>query len=135
MRTYLICLCFLFIMACHSNRQTADKNQETPPSSIESLAAEKFESNYLVVDNEDAKYSIVKSKTKSFEEFGFDISYFLYDHDEQKIIFEDFLKSGYVDWQDTYTIKAINRKVQTNGKRSKEIYLFDVKKKEKLDVN
>lgn len=114
------------LIGCHSNKSTSKNlgDQNTPP--IDQLANDKFGDNYFIDENSDGKYSLVKSKTKTFKEIGFDISYFVYDHTINKILIEDSLKSGYVEWEDKHHIKAINRKVEPNKTRTKEVYIFNV---------
>lgn len=133
MKWLIISFCFL-LTACHTNKQSSQEDSNNKVAPIEKLAAEKFGDNYFIVYNITNRYGLVKSKKKKFSEIGFDITYFIFDNQTNEIIIEDFLKSGYVDWEDEYTIKAVNRKIGKDKKRNKEVYLYNVEARERREV-
>jgi len=131
---YLVLFACILISACSTQKSSLENHPSHDKSILENLAKEKFEENYFIVPNSTNKYSLVKSKTKTFREIGFDISYFVFDHASNQIIIEDALKSGYVNWEDELNIKAVNRKLDKGNKRKKEVYLFNVATLKRKDL-
>lgn len=126
-----VLLSVLFLFACNTYKPLSKSSPEKELRTVESYAMEKFGDNYFVVSNSSNEYSLVKSKTKTFSEIGFDISFFIFENSTSKVLVEDFLKSGYVDWIDEVTIKAVNRKLIEGNKRKKEVYVFNASTLEK----
>lgn len=127
MRSWLF-LGICFLISCHTQ-----KSVEAPEVYItaDQLAKEKYGDKYKILPNEDGSFSIVRQKTKKFEDLGFDVNFFVINHKNGEVVIEDNLRLGFVDWVTVTQIKAIDRKRDANNKFAKEIYFFDVVTKSK----
>jgi len=123
----------LFSISCKSNR--VEIKSKTISEQIDQLAQSKYTGNYKVIANDSNLHSLVTHKSKKFSELGFDIDFFIFDHETGMLIFEDFLKSGHVEWIDANLIKAVKREINDQGKREKEVYQYDTSNKRKTIVS
>ena len=123
-------LLVLSIYACRTNKEISSPSYSVE---LQKLATEKYGDRYKLYPNDTDEYTLVKKKTKRFSEMGLDIKYFVFSHTDKIILVEDELRSGNVEWISDYAIKVVNRKIDPDnqGKRNKEVYLFDMIKKEK----
>lgn len=128
-RILIISAILTILMSCQSNKKTNHVNDIEVH--FKNLIQEKYSDNYRIYPSVTNQYSIVASKTKKFSEMGFDIDFFIFDHTEGRIIHEDFLKSGHVEWIDKFTIKAVDRKLEDQA-RQKIVYTFNANSREKI---
>lgn len=119
----VLALTIIATSACHSNKEM---NRISATKSLRELAEKKYGERYLVRENETGQFALVSKKKKQFSQMGFDISFFIFDKTNSKIIFEDELISGHLEWIGPDSIKAINR-----DRAAREIYIYNVITQEK----
>ena len=124
---------FLLVLSFYACRTNKEISSTSYADELQKIAYEKYGNRYTLYPNDTDSYTLVKKKTKRFSEMGFDIDYFIFSHVDMRIIIEDTLRSGHVEWISDKAIKVVNRKKDPNnkGKLNKEVYLYDVIKKEK----
>ena len=128
----LVLTLIIGLAACNASKKMTLTEEST--INLERIAQEKYGSRYISITNTSKSHTLVINKTKTFREFGFDINYFLFENKAQKIIMEDFLKSGQVEWISDLEIKATNKKLDEKNdlKRIKEVYVYNIETDRKI---
>lgn len=142
---YLLMLFALFTLSfkCSSSEESSkikDSN-DTKTENIETvdeyvkLAKERFNDNYSIQMNSDKSYVLCFTKSLDGKEQA-PLKYFLYDLNNEKIIFEDAVGPGSVQWINDYQIQVSVIpgiiKGEENFEGNISGYIYDTKKKKKI---
>jgi len=136
-----ISVSFLLIFsigACCGSKNISDKLSSNNPSYIE-IAKDKYHEDYKVLFNTDSTYLVVFSFVKNdAEQLYSALRFFVYDDKNEKIIFEDNLPNGKVEWINynqiqVSTIPGIVR--GDDNKNNPSVYIYDIKQKRKIKSN
>ncbi len=127
---------FLLINGCCGSEETSGEVYQNQPS-YKNIAEEKFNKDYRVTFNNDSTYIIVQqfpqNVTKGIQE---PLKFFIYDNKNQKIIFQDNLTNGQIEWMNRNQIKVSTLPEIVSGKDedNKRMfgYIYDVISKTKL---
>ena len=127
----LMVCCVIVLSACFykSNVPVSEKHlrqTENYHDTIDTLANRLWGKNYAIKNSRDKDYSIVFHKSKLFNQLFSDIDFFVFDHHNQKIIYEDHLDQGSVNWYAKDVIVAVSNK-KIAGKMTKSIYFYNLR--------
>jgi len=126
----------VFLLSCsldksHSKGGASQELNES--KSLEEIAEEKFGDNYGVKTNESNSYSLVYKNYKKYEDLFSDVHYFIYEHQEHLVIFEDTLKAGSIEWISNDEIVAIARNIpnENDSGTHRRVYYYNVSTKQR----
>ncbi|MGD8306929.1 MAG: hypothetical protein PVF17_09760 [Ignavibacteria bacterium] len=142
---YLLMLFALFTLSfkCSTSEESSKikdsndnrtENIETLDEYV-NLAKEKFNDNYSIQMNSDKSCVLCFTKSLDGNELA-PLKYFLYDLNNEKIIFEDAVGPGSVQWINDYQIQVSIIPGIVKGEENSEGnvpgYIYDIKKKKKI---
>jgi len=138
-----ILITILINACCTSNKSTQLKDNS---SLYKNIAESKLGKSSIINVNPDSTYFAAYTSGKSSgDELNKPLKFFIYDTKEEKIIFEDNLSNGKIEWINENQIKVSTIPGIVSGKEEKNKklfgYIFDVKQKRKiypdkeLDIN
>ncbi len=139
---FLFISLFLFLNACSSSKEGREEHQPELPI-YKKIAEEKFNKDYKVESNSDSTYLIIYYSTKNkITELATPLKFFVYNTKSKKVIFQDNLANGHVEWINNYQLKVstIPEIIKGNKEENKQMfgYIYDVVTKRKLttlDIN
>jgi uncharacterized ubiquitin-like protein YukD len=128
------CLPVIFLLIfwnCSGSRYTISNNIKTNKE-YKTFAEDKIKSGYNIGYNSDSSFAIYQKAINT--EPGHpqnSISFFIYDLNKDKIIYEESVQDGNIEWQNDHLVKIVNRHgiVSQEMKTSNfQIRYYDVKK-------
>ncbi len=126
---------FLIAACCSSNKTTAKLSSDY--TTYKKIADEKYSKNYNTIFNSDSTYLFVYTSTKNLDKvLPTSLKFFVYDNNNEKIIFEDNLANGKIRWLNVHQIQvSINPEI-ISGKEEENKkmygYIYDVLTQRKL---
>lgn len=129
---------FLLISAC-SSKETSVELQSKQPS-YKKIAEERYNQDYRVSFNKDSTYLIVYYLPQNVnKKLPSPLKFFVYDTVNKKMVFQDNLTNGKVEWINDHQIKVsmIPGIVTSDEEKNKRLYgyTYDVKLKRKIYGN
>ena len=140
-RNILVPFLIILISSCSSKETSGEMQDNTPP--YKKIAEEKFDKDYRVIFNNDSTYLIVYYLPKNVNKTLIPpLKFFVYDTNNKKVIFQDNLTNGKVEWinDHQFQVSTIPEIVTGNDEDNKKLfgYIYDVHTKRKLsneDIN
>ncbi|MGE5797657.1 MAG: hypothetical protein ACM339_13675 [Ignavibacteria bacterium] len=125
----------ILINACCGSKESA-KIQIS--GDYKKIAESKLGDNYKIIFNSDSTYLTAYQLNKnSNENIRPALKFFVYDLSEEKILFEDNLPNGKVEWINDHQVKVSTTPGIVSGKEEKNKslfgYTYDVKLKKKIN--
>lgn len=133
MYKYIFFLSIVFISSCVSQKNN-EVEEVKEDLILKEIIKSKFGNSYAIIDNNSKDYTIVLTKHKQLYDLIASIKFFVYEKESKTIIFEDELNAGSINWKSDYEIIATARNITLeNGEYiPKQVYLYNVRKKEKI---
>jgi hypothetical protein len=126
---------FLIAACCSSNITTAKLSSDH--TAYKKIADEKYSKNYNATFNSDSTYLFVYTSPKNLDKvLPSPLKFFVYDNNNEKVIFEDNLANGKIRWLNIHQIQVsinpeiISGKEEENNKMYG--YIYDVLTQRKL---
>ena len=137
-----VSLLFLFLIAACCNTKNVSEKFNTQHPTYKEIAKSKYE-NYKVKFNTDSTYAVVYSFSKKVtNQLNPALRFFIYNNKDEKVIFEDNLTNGNVEWINNHQLKVTTEPEIISGidEKNKEMfgYIYDTttkRKLSKLDIN
>ena len=128
---WLPAILLLIFWNCSGGRYTISNNIKTNKE-YKVFAEEKIKSGYKIIYNSDSSF-VIYQKSINVEPAHpqNSISFIIYDVNKDKIIYEESVQDGNIEWQNDYLVKIVNRHgiVSQEMKASNiQIQYYDVKK-------
>ncbi len=134
MKYLFFIISFGLLMSC-SNMQDIQKSENiitNPDEIVKEIAIQKLGTSYAVKPNANKDFSLVfHNLKKKMDMIIPDVQFFVYDNKKQKIILEDYLQVGTVDWISDNEIMVIKRLKQKDGTYKPLSYKFNVQTQKK----
>ena len=127
---------FLLINGCCGSEETSGEVYQNRPT-YKKIAEEKFNKDYRATFNNDSTYIIVQQLPQNVTKgIQTPLKFFIYDNEHKKIIFQDNLANGNIEWINRSQIKVSTLPEIVSGKDedNKRMfgYIYDVISKAKL---
>jgi hypothetical protein len=127
---------FLLINGCCGSEETSGEVYQNQPS-YKKIAEEKFNKDYRVTFNSDSTYLIVHYLPPNVtKESDSPLKFFVYDSKNKKVMFQDNLANGKVEWLNKHQLRVTTVPEIVKGKdeENKEMfgYIYDVISMSKL---
>ncbi len=129
--------CIILQAACssaHVQKTLLNKKLE-----YEKLAEEKYKSNYKFLFNKDSMFVLCVKQFKSTPQFPqYRINFFIFDKNKNKILFEDSISDGKVNWINNFQVKIVRHLGIVSGdepNNNSRILIYDVRLKKLLPFN
>lgn len=104
LQMFLLLISFITIgcSTCNCGKDKPEITDEQRAENFHKIAREKYGDNYKIENNETKEYYLVTNFVKSATDLS--IKFFVYEIKSEKILLEDFIKSGSVKWVDKYLL-------------------------------
>lgn len=137
--TISILITFFMGACCGSKNTTSNLNESQKKNdSFKKIAVEKFDNNYQFKFNSDSTYLICYSQNKKSQDVFPPLKYFIYDLNNNDIVFEESLPNGKIKWINDFQVQVYIVPGIVHGdenKNSSSVYIYDVKHKRKIKSN
>ena len=135
-RTVLVPVSLFILVSACSSKEASGKLQDNIPA-YKKIAEEKFNNNYIISFNNDSTYLIAYYFPKNIvKKLNPPLIFFVYDTNSKKVIFEDNLTNGKIEWINNRQLKVstIPEIVTGDDEKNKEMfgYVYDVYTRKKL---
>ncbi|NOZ47414.1 MAG: hypothetical protein GXO79_11620 [Chlorobi bacterium] len=131
---FIVLISVVTFIQCHikkttSLQSTISKQIDTVNNNYKNIAFQKFGNSVLYIINKTNTYVICykQNKTSAYNPNN-NLQFFVFDLLNNKIIFEDVLYNGSVNWIEPFVIKVISKpEMVKEGTSGKTGYLYNVK--------
>lgn len=135
-RIFILFITSILLSACCSSDKIKKENKQTEPDFIK-MAERKFDKDYKLVFNSDSTYLIARSSVfKEPDKITNTLKFFIYDNQNNKIIFEDNLVNATIKWLNDHQVQINQTPGIVKGKEDEDRmygYVYDVVEQKKIN--
>ena len=128
---WLPAILLLIFWSCSGSRYTTSSNIKAN-SGYKKFSEEKIKSGYSIIYNSDSSFVLFqKPLNTEIRHTQNSISFFIYDLNKDKIIYEESIQDGNIEWQNDHLVKIVNRHGIVSLEKNASNYTiqyYDVKK-------
>ena len=124
----------LFLINCSVSHKTFTEQEVI----LKKLSIEKYGTTFQLMYNTEKSYSaVVKQEKVTSQNPNPGLQFFIFDMEEEKIVFEDNIAMGKINWENNDKIEVIVTPGMISTEDNNKIhgYIYNVKLKTKTDIN